>query len=161
MSAYKDRVVETERVKERKRARVERGAVEPGNEERMVDRHAVASGKEETQHEENGMRDVHIGKRGSDTANEEQLDKLRKTVLFEQEAPNTLSSCVSEHPAIGEKQDRLDQVMLTTTYKFLRWVYFSGWVDDRVGTSKKCLIGIEMKMPEISGEVNRMSQLRA
>ena len=26
------------------------------------------------------MRDIHIGKRGSDTANEEQLDKLRKTV---------------------------------------------------------------------------------
>ena len=49
--AYKDRVAEAERVKERTRARVERGAgdvpLEPGNEEQMADLHAVASGEEE------------------------------------------------------------------------------------------------------------------
>ena len=63
MSAYRDRVAQTERLKERKSARVERGAgdvlMEPGNEERMADRHAVASGQDI-------MRDVHIGKRGSE-----------------------------------------------------------------------------------------------
>ena len=59
MNAYKDRVAETGRVKERKRARVEQGAgdvpMEPRSEEQMSDRHAVASGEEEKQHEENRM----------------------------------------------------------------------------------------------------------
>ena len=48
MSAFEDRIAETERVKERKRARVERGAgdvpMEPGNDEQMAARHADASG---------------------------------------------------------------------------------------------------------------------
>ena len=50
MNAYKDRIAETERVKERKRARVERGAadvpMEPGNraDEQVAVRHADASG---------------------------------------------------------------------------------------------------------------------
>ena len=50
MSANKDRIVETERVKERKRARVERGAgdvpMEPRNraDEQVAVRHADASG---------------------------------------------------------------------------------------------------------------------
>ena len=50
MNAYKDRIAETGRVKERKRARVERSArdvpVEPGNrdDEQMAVRHADASG---------------------------------------------------------------------------------------------------------------------
>ena len=35
---------------------------EPRNEERMADRHAVASGEEEKQHEENMMR-AHLQKR--------------------------------------------------------------------------------------------------
>ena len=51
MNANKDGVAETERVKERKRARVERCAgdvpMEPRNEEQMADRHAVAPGEEE------------------------------------------------------------------------------------------------------------------
>ena len=63
-SACKDRVAETERLKERMTARVERGAgdvpMEPRNEERMADRHAVESGEDEKQHEENRMRDVHL-----------------------------------------------------------------------------------------------------
>ena len=60
-----------ERVKERKRARVERGAgdvlTEPRNrdEEQMAVRHADASGGDitENQHEENIMRDIHVGNR--------------------------------------------------------------------------------------------------
>ena len=50
MNAYKDRIAEAERVKERQRARVERGAgdvpLEPGNrdDERMAVRHAETSG---------------------------------------------------------------------------------------------------------------------
>ena len=47
----------------------------------MTDRHAVASGEDEREHDENRMRDIHFGKRGSETAHEEQLDELRKTVL--------------------------------------------------------------------------------
>ena len=61
MNAYKDRIAETERVKEKKRARVERGAgdvpVEPGNrdDEQTSVRHADASGGDitENQHKEN------------------------------------------------------------------------------------------------------------
>ena len=47
---------ETERVNERKRARNEKGAsdvpMEPGSEEQMADRHAVAPGEEDKQHEQ-------------------------------------------------------------------------------------------------------------
>ena len=120
MNAHKDRVAETERVKERKRARVERGAgdvlVEPENEEQMTDRHAFASGEKQKQHEEKTMRDVHSGERGSETANEEQPDKLRKTVRFEQEAPNTSSSSTMhvspEYLASGARQDRPEPVLV-------------------------------------------------
>ena len=106
-------------MKERKRARVERGVgdvlVEPRNEEQMSDRHAVASGEDESQHDENRMRDIHIGKRGHETTNEEQPDTSRKTVRFEQEAPNTSSSSTvhvpQEYPASGEKQDRPEAVL--------------------------------------------------
>ena len=38
---------------------------------------------QETQHEEDRMRDIHVGKRGSGAACEEQLVKLRKTVQCE------------------------------------------------------------------------------
>ena len=63
-------------MKERKGARAERGAgnvpMEPGNEEQMADRHAVASGEKEKQHEENRMRDVHMGgTRIGDSKNED------------------------------------------------------------------------------------------
>ena len=57
--------------------------VEPGNRdgEQMAVRHANASGGDitENQHEENRMRDIHVGTRGSEAASEEQPDKLRKT----------------------------------------------------------------------------------
>ena len=64
MSAYKDRIAETERFKERKRARVERGAVDVPvelgrrDDEQVALRHADASGGDitENQHEEDRMR---------------------------------------------------------------------------------------------------------
>ena len=66
MSAHKDRVAMTERVQERRRARAEKGAgdvpVEPRKEKQMADRRAVAS-EDLKQHDENRMRDFHIGKR--------------------------------------------------------------------------------------------------
>ena len=90
---------------------------EPRNEEEMADRHAVASGEDERQHDENMMRDIHIGKRVSETAIEQQqLDKLRKTVRFERGAPNTWSSSTMhvslEYPASGERQDRPQLVLV-------------------------------------------------
>ena len=100
MDTYKDRIAETERVEERKRARVERGAgdvpVEPRNrdDEQVAVRHADASGGYimENQHEEDRMRDIQVSKRGSEAASEEHSDKLRKKVLFEQEGPNASAS---------------------------------------------------------------------
>ena len=78
MSAYKDRVAETDQVKERKRARVEREAgdvpMEPRNkdDEQMAVRLRMhlAETSQKTQHDENRMRDIHVGKRGSRTASE-------------------------------------------------------------------------------------------
>ena len=54
--------------------------------EQVAVRHADASGFDigETQHEENRMRDIQIGKRGPKAAVEEQPDKLRKTERLEQ-----------------------------------------------------------------------------
>ena len=103
--------------------------VESGNEEQIADRHAVASGEEEKQHEEKRMRDIHVGKRGSETASEEQPDKLRKTVRFEQETSSAAASSdptvALEYPASGEKQDRLGSVLVQT----------SGHVEDDVQIS--------------------------
>ena len=41
-----------------------------------------------------------------------------------------------------------------TTYKLLRWMRSTRWMDERVVKSEKCWIGIEEKMLEISREVN-------
>ena len=75
------------------------------------------------------MRDIHVGKRGSEAASEEQPDKLRKTVRFEQEASSAASS---PDPAVhlvnlasGERQDRPGSVL----------VQKSGHVDDDVQIS--------------------------
>ena len=136
MNAYKDRIAETERVKERKRARAERGAGDvPGylktDDEQMAVRHADASGGDirENQHEEDRMRDIQVGKRGSEAAGEEQPDKLRKTARFEQEAPSASASSeptvALEHPACGETEDRPGSVL----------VLKSGHVDDDVQLS--------------------------
>ena len=132
MNAYKGRIAETESVKERKRARVERGAgdvpMEPGKKDDVLlaVRHADASGVDitENQHDENRMTDIHVDKRGS-----EQPDKLRKTVRFEQEASSAASSSDPavplEYLASGETQDRPESVL----------VQKSGYVDDDVHVS--------------------------
>ena len=102
--------------------------MEPWNsdDEQVAVRHADASGGDirENQHEENRMRGIHYGKRGSEAAGEEQLDKLRKTVRCEQEAPSAAASSdptvALEYPASGETQDRSGSV----------FVQKSGHVDD-------------------------------
>ena len=79
MDTYKDRIAETERVKERNRARVERGAVEvpvePRNrdDEQVPVRHADAAGGYiiENQHEEKREREIQVNERGSEATNEE------------------------------------------------------------------------------------------
>ena len=57
------------------------------------------------------MRDIHDDKRGPEAAGEEQLDKLRKTVRFEQQASSAAASSdppvALEYPASGETQSRL------------------------------------------------------
>ena len=63
--------------------------------EQTAVRQADASGDDtrQNQHEEDRMRDIHVGKRGSEAAGEEtSLDKLRKTVRFQQEAPSAAAS---------------------------------------------------------------------
>ena len=137
MNAHKDRIAGKERVKERKIARVERGAgdvlMEPWNrdDEQMAVRLEEASRGDitENQHEENRMRDIHVGKRGSEVASEEQPDKLRKTVRFEHEAPSASASSdplvALVYPASGETQDRPGSVL----------VQKSGRVDDDVQIS--------------------------
>ena len=88
--------------------------VETGNraDEQVVVRHADASGGDiiENQHEEDRVRDIHVGTRGPEAAGEEQLDKSRKTVRFEQEASSAAASSdpyvALEYLASGETQDR-------------------------------------------------------
>ena len=100
VNSCKDRIAETDRVKERKRARVERGAgdvpmvPENRDDEKVAVEHADASGGDirENQHEEDRMRDIHVGKRGPQAAGEEQPDKLRKTARFDQEASSASAS---------------------------------------------------------------------
>ena len=107
---------------------------------------------------------IHVGKRGPEAAGEEQPDKLRKTVQFEQEASSSASAAASseptatlEYPASGETQSRLASVLVQT----------SGHVDDDVQLStldpfyemdgrKSRYIGngILEKMPAIPREVN-------
>ena len=137
--AYKDRIAETERVKERNRA-----------DEQVAVRHSDASGGDirENQHEEDRVRDIHVGKRGSEAAGEEQPDKLRKTVRFEQEAPSAAASSdptvTREYLASGETQDRPGSVL----------VHESGHVDDDVQISALDAFHEMEKMPDISREVN-------
>ena len=92
----KDRVAERKRDREVRRARIERGAgvvpAEPGekDDEQVAVRHADASGGyiTQNQHEEKRKRDIKVNESGSEATNEEQTDERRKTVRFEQEAPN-------------------------------------------------------------------------
>ena len=144
--------------------------MEPGNrdDEQVAVPHADASGGNimENQHEENRMRDIQIGKRGPDATGEEQPDKLRKTVRFEQEASSSSEAASSEptvaleYPARGETQNRPGSAL----------VQKSGHVDDDVQISaldafyemdvrksryiEEVLEWYRGKMPEISREVN-------
>ena len=79
MNAYKDKIAETERVKERKRARVERVArdvhmvAENRDEQVAFDMRtylAVTSEKTNTKRTDR-IRDIHVGKSGSEAAGEE------------------------------------------------------------------------------------------
>ena len=103
--------------------------------------HAGASGGDitENQHEENRMSDIHICKRGSETAHEEQPDKFRKKARFEHEAPSASSS--SDHGClwnllrvvrnkIGWGPSRA-HVTSMTTYKFLRSMRSTRWMDEK------------------------------
>ena len=107
--------------------------MEPGNrdDEQVAVRHADASGGDirENQHEEDRIRDIHIGKRGPEAAGEEQADQLRKTVRFEQDASSAAVSSepnvALEYPASGEIQSRPGSVLVQT----------SGHVDDDVQIS--------------------------
>ena len=70
-------------------------AEEPGNrDEQVAVRHSDASGGYimENQHEEERMRDIQVSKKGSEAASEEQTDKWKKKIRFEQEAPNASES---------------------------------------------------------------------
>ena len=68
----------------------------------------------ENQHEEDRMRDIHNGK--TEAASEEQPDKLRKTVRFEQEASSASASSDPtvnlEYLASGETQRRPGSVFV-------------------------------------------------
>ena len=96
----KGRIAETERVRERKRARIERGVgdvlEEPGNrdDEQVAVRHADASGGDvrENQHEEKRTRYIQVNRKGSEATDEEQTDEWRETVRFGQEDPNSSAS---------------------------------------------------------------------
>ena len=72
------------------------------------------------------MRDIQVGKGGSEAAGKEQPDKLRKTVRFEQDAPSAAESSdptvALEYLASGETRERLGSVL----------VQKSGHVDDDV-----------------------------
>ena len=105
------------------------------------------------------MRDIHVGKRGSEGAGEEQPDKLRKTekLRVHQCLPiqlllwnmlRVVRDKVGRDPYLCRSQ-----VMLMTTYNFLCWMHSARWMDERVVTPERCWSGIEEKMPEISREV--------
>ena len=141
------------------------GEPENRDDEQMAVRQADASGGDirDNQHEEDIMRDIHVGKRGSEATGEEQLDKLRKTVRFEQESPSAAASSdptvALEYPASGETQDRPGSVLVQKSGHVDDDVQLSALgafyeIDERVVTPEKCWIGIEEKMPEIPREVN-------
>ena len=109
------------------------------------------------------MRDIQIGKRGSEASSEEQPHKLRKTSRFEKEAPSASASSdplvAVEYLASGETQDRLGSVLVQKSGHVDDDVQVSALdafyeMDERVVTSEKCWIGVEEKISEISREVN-------
>ena len=173
METQKERIAKRKRVREWKRARIERGAVdvpmELGNrdDEQMPVRHVNTSGGYiiANQHEEKIMRDIQVSKRGSEAAVEEQSDEWWKTVRFKQEAPSTSASsdpCVAlkilrvvRHQVGRGRYLCRSQVILMTTYKFLRWMHSTGRMDEGLVTSEKCWRGIEEEIKKRS-ELNEL-----
>ena len=131
METYKDRIAERERVRQRKRARVERGAGdvpgEPGDkyDELVAVRHADASGGYIIQnlHEEKRKRDIQVNERGSEATNEEQMDEWRKMVRFEHEAPNAPASSdpyvALEHLVSDETPSRPESVLVQKSFEHI------------------------------------------
>ena len=103
---------------------------------------------------------IQVGKRGSEAASDEQQGRQydsSKKLRVQQRLPiqlllwNTLR--VVRHKVGRVPYLCRSQVMLMTTYKFLRWMHSARWMDERVVASEKW-IGVEDKMPEISREAN-------
>ena len=138
-------------MKERTKARVERSAgdvpMEPRNEEQMTDRHVIASGEEEKQHEENIMRDistfVHEDRRqqmkNNLTISGRHDDPSRTLQIHRRLQPCMCLVCVLR--VVRNKIGRspylcTTQVMLTMAYKFLRWTCPTRWMDEGVETKE-------------------------
>ena len=109
------------------------------------------------------MGDMHIGKRGSEAAGEEQLDKLRKTARFEPEASSASGSpdpiVTLEHLASGERESRLESVLVLKSGHVGDDVHISALdpfckMEGRIVAWEKCWSGIEKKMPEILRKLN-------
>ena len=152
MKTCKDRIAERKRLREKRRARIERGAGDAAeepvnkNDEQVAVRHADASGSyiTENQHEEKRMRGIRGNRRGSGATSEERLDEWRKTERIVRETPNTSASsdlCVAlEYLVSCEIQSRPGSVLVQKSFA-------------RIVTSERCWSGIEEKMPEIRREL--------
>ena len=75
------------------------------------------------------MRDIHVGSRGPEAASEEQPDKLRKTVRFEQEAS---SAAASSDPTVA-----LEYSCEWGTQSPSGSVLSTRWMDESVVTRRK------------------------
>ena len=150
---------------------MERGAgdvpMEPQIEKQMGDRHAVASGgkrnnTKRTEWETSTLvkEDRRQHMKISMTNWGRQYVSSRKLQIHRH-----LQPCMCLLNILRVVRDKTEQsrylcriqVMLTMTCEFLRRMSSTRWVDEKVDTSKKCWIGTEKKMPEISGEVTWMN----
>ena len=172
METYKNRIAERERVRQRKRARVERGAGdvlgEPGDkyDELVAVRHADASGgyiyKTNTKRKEKetskSMKEDQKQQMKNKWTNGGRWYDLSTKLRTHQHLPIhmllwSIMRVVRHNVGRGPYLCR-SQVMLMTTYKFLRWMPSTRKIAERVVTSEKSWIGIEEKMQEISKQVN-------
>ena len=142
-----------------------------GDDEQVAVRHADASGGDTraNQHEEDRIRYIQFGKRGSEAAGEEQPDNLRRTVRFGQEASSASSSSdptfALEYPVSGETQCRPGYVLVQKSrhvdddeqISALESILRDGWT--REPSHRRSVGGIEEKMQEISRDVNYVNWL--
>ena len=72
--------------------------MDPENEQLMADRHAVASGGHEKEHEEKRVVDIHIGKRGPETSHKGNLiieeNNTHKQIMNLQVQPRHVNACL-------------------------------------------------------------------